>query len=541
MPRQRTIAAFCCAWILALCGVVRGVELLPPDRPVEEAIDHYIDAQLTAAGVSAAPQASDVQLLRRTTLDLVGRIPTVVEAQSYAAASDSQKRTQLVDRLLASPAFVRHQVDQFDTLLMAGTGGNLRAYLSQAFQDNRPWDQVFRELMLGRDDDPEQKGALQFVARRAKDLDKLTNDVSVLFFGVNISCAQCHDHPLVADWTQDHFYGMKSFFARTYDHGDLVGERDYGALSYKTKNGENRNASLMFLDGQKVSEPEAAEPSDEAKKDEKKKLEELKKDKKPPPAPTFSRRAQLVETALKSAGSNFFARALVNQVWNRFYGRGLVSPVDQMHSANPPSHPELLDWLARDFAAHGFDVRRLARGIVLSRAYARSSQWNSNERPAPELYAFAQLRPLTPQQYAMLLRMATTNPEQFPADLAPADLEKRLEGLEGAARGLAGSFEQPGTDFQVSIDEALLMTNGERIERELLRDGRDALVGRLVATSDPGAALDLAGWAVFNRALAEDEKQTLQEFVLKRADRPVDAYRQLVWAMLMSGECRFNY
>ena len=261
----------------------RGAELLPPDQPVEEAIDHYIDAQLTAAGVSAAPQASDVQLLRRTTLDLAGRIPTVAEAQAYAAASDPQKRMQLVDRLLASPAFARHQVDQFDTLLMAGTGGNLRAYLTQAFQENRPWDQMFRELMLGREDDPEQKGAIQFVSRRAKDLDKLTNDVSVLFFGVNISCAQCHDHPLVADWTQDHFYGMKSFFARTFDHGDLVGERDYGALSYKTKSGENRNASLMFLDGQKVSEPEAAEPSDEAKKDEKKRLEELKKDKKPPP------------------------------------------------------------------------------------------------------------------------------------------------------------------------------------------------------------------------------------------------------------------
>ncbi|MFO0819819.1 MAG: DUF1549 domain-containing protein [Pirellulales bacterium] len=513
----------------------------PADRPVAEAIDHFIDAKLTASGVSAAGPAPDGLLLRRTMLDLVGRIPTTYELQTYVSTSDEKKREQWVDRLMASPAFTRQQVDQFDTLLMAGTGGNLKGYLTQAFQENRPWNQMFRELMLGRDDDPEQKGALQFVVRRAKDLDKLTNDVSVLFFGVNVSCAQCHDHPLVEDWTQEHFYGMKSFFARTFDNGDFVGERDYGALSYKTKEGENRDASLMFLDGRKVAEPASVEPNEEQKKAEKKLLEELKKDKKAPPVPTFSRRAQLVETALQAGESRFFARSLVNQVWARFLGRGLVAPVDQMHSANPPSHPELLDWLANDFIQSGYDIRRLVRGIVLSRAYARDSVWTSNERPAAELFAVAGLRPLTPQQYAMLLRVATTNPEQFSGDVAAADVEKRLEGLEGAARGLAGLFEQPGSDFQVSIDEALLMTNGERIDKELLRDGRDSLVGKMAATAETDAALELAALAIFNRSLDETEKQPLREYVLKRADRLNDAYRQVVWAMLMSGECRFNY
>ena len=544
--RRFSCSALAVALSLVACltcgpGQVVGQEPFPADKPVEEAIDHYVDAKLAAVGVSAAPLADDYQFLRRATLDLAGRIPTIPEVQAYAASNDPAKRIQAVERLIASPAFVRHQVDKFDTLLMAGTGGNLRSYLTQAFQENRPWDQMFRELLTGRADDPDQKGPIQFVVRRAKDLDQLTNDVSVLFFGVNISCAQCHDHPLVADWSQDHFYGMKSFFARTFDHGEFVGEHEYGALTFKTSKGENRNASLMFLDGRLLDEPAASEPTDEAKKEEKKRLEELKKEKKAPPAPAYSRRNRLVETALSGSESNFLARSIVNQMWNRFMGRGLVAPVDQMHSANAPSHPELLDWLARDFASHGYDLRRLVRGIAASRAYARSSQWNSNERPPAELFAVAALRPLTPQQYAMTLRMGSTSPEQFPADLPAADVEKRLEGIEGAARGLANSFEQPGQDFQVSIDEALLMTNGERIEKELLRDGRDALVGRLVALNDPAAAVETAGWTVFSRPLVEEEKQLLTEFLLKRNDRPLDGYRQMVWAMLTSGECRFNH
>ncbi|HND52670.1 MAG TPA: DUF1553 domain-containing protein, partial [Pirellulaceae bacterium] len=382
---------------------------------------------------------------------------------------------------------------------------------------------------------------LQFTRSRAKDLDKLASDVSTLFFGVNISCAQCHDHPLVADWTQEHFYGMKSFFARTFENGDFVGEKNYGKLDYKTAKGEARNASLMFLTGEKLEESEATEPNEQQKKEEKQQLEELKKNKQAPPAPSYSRRARLVEVALKNPESSFFARAIVNQVWHRFMGRGLVAPTDQLHSANAPSHPELLEWLARDFVRHNYDLKRLVRGIVLSKAYGRSSVWESADRPASDLFAVGSIRPLTPFQYGITLRLGSTNPDQFPADAKPEEVEKRLQGIEGAARGLAGSFEQPGADFQVSIDEALLLTNGERIERELLRDSGDSLVGRLKTATDINVALDVAGWTVLGRALNADESVHVRQYIEKRADRPVDAWRQVVWAMLTSSECRFNH
>lgn len=529
--------------MLLFCGVcrsTRAAELLPPERPIAAVIDHYVDAKLQIAATSPTPSADDLTLVRRTTLDLAGRIPTVAEVKAYVESPAQDKRVQLVERLLASPDFVRHQAESFDALLMYGTRDSLRDYLVQAFTENRPWDQMFREMLLGRQDDPEQKGPLRFVKARVQDTDKLTNEVSVLFFGVNVSCAQCHDHPLVADWSQDHFYGMKSFFGRTFENGGFVGERAYGLVSFQTTSGESRAAKLMFLSGEEIAEPAAPEPDNAEKKKEKEQLEALKKNKQPPPPPPFSRRAQLIDAGLKSPG-NLFAKAIVNQLWNRFLGRGLVMPVDQMHSANPPSHPELLEWLARDLANHGYDLRRLIRGIVASQTYTRSSEWESAERPADELFAVASLRPLSPQQYAVSLRLASTNPDPFLETQNPIEAQKRLDAIASSARGMSEKFESPREDFQVSVEESLLLSNGDRVDKEILRDANDSLIGKLKSLNDRQQAIDVASWSIFGRPPTPEESEAFRAFLARREDRPVDGYRHLVWAMLTSSECRFNY
>ncbi len=273
---------------------------------------------------------------------------------------------------MASPGYVRHQAAELDEMLMAGQRGSLRDYLARAVGENRSWDQIFRELMLPDQRDKARKSAAEYLRARVKDTDRLTAEVSSTFFGVNISCAQCHDHPLVDDWKQDHFYGMKAFFDRTFLNGrgneTFLGERGFGTSRFKTTEGVERPARMMFLTGRKATEPEAGR---DASKDEQKKEKELlqraQKDKAPPPSPRFSARAKLVEIALAPQDRDFFARAIVNRTWDRLFGRGLVMPLDQMHSANPPSHPELLAWLARDTIAHGYDLRRLVRGLVLSR------------------------------------------------------------------------------------------------------------------------------------------------------------------------------
>lgn len=532
----------CLVLAFAFQSIARGEELLPAETAPEQAIDHYIDSALQRAGIASAPPLEDANFLRRVMLDLVGRPPTAAEAQAFLAESDPEKRTRLIDHLIDSPGFVRQQAAEFDAWLMEGTRGSIREYLIKAFGERRTWDHMFRDMIVGEPDDPRQEGAIRFVAVRSKDPDKLVSDSSIAFFGVNVTCAKCHDHPLVDDWRQDHYYGMLSFFNRTFNVGEFLGEREYGEVSFKTVKGESRDARPMFLTGKVIDEPPCPEPDENAKKEEKKRLDELKQKKEPPPPPGYSRRAVLVATALEDHEHAFFARAVVNQLWSRFFGRGLVTPVDQMHSENPATHPELLSWLARDARTRGYDLVRLIRGIVLSRAYARSSRWDSAAtRPGDELYGVALVRPLKPWQYAMQLKVAATSPEQLQVDGTFAEVDRRMELLENSVRGIEKTFDYPGDDFQVSVGEALMLSNGGDIAAQLLADNEGTLVGRLGKCATPQAAAELAIWNVYARPPAEGEVDALVGYLQQRADRPVQARQQLVWALLTSSECRFNY
>lgn len=516
-------------------------ELLPADRAIPQVVDHYVAAKLARQKIQPAPLASDANLIRRLTLDLAGRIPTAAEVREFTAATGADKRERLVERLLHSPGFARHQVTEFDWLLTEGQSSGLREYLAQAFKENRRWDQIFKDVLAGDPQRPDAKGADAFLKSRAKDLDRLANDVSIRFFGVNISCAQCHDHPLVPSWKQDHYYGMKSFFSRTYEAGEFVGEREYGTISFKTVVGETKTARLMFLSGDAVEEPPDREPTDAEKKEEKRRSEETKKSKTPPPAPKFSRRAQLVAAGLKPGNEGFFARAIVNQIWNRLLGHGLVMPVDQLHGQNVPSHPELLQWLARDLVAHHYDQRRLLRGLALSDAYARSSQWGEGARPEPGLFAVAQPRALTPQQLGAALHVAVTSPAAFQRNAKPEDFEKFIDQLERTGGGWTSSLERPGDDFQVGVDEALYFSNSDRVQRELLADSSDRLLKPLLELKDNRELAAAAVWNILSRPPADHETKLLTDYLDQRSDRPTDAVRQLVWALLTSTEFRFNH
>lgn len=515
--------------------------LLPADRPAADVVDHYIDGELQRAKTPAAPQVDDAVLVRRLTLDLAGRTPTPVEVREFVESRDPKKRALLVDRLLASPEFVDHMVNEFDWMLMQGQG-SVREYLTAALTDRRSWDQIFRDLMLVETAAAPPKGATEFLKLRMRDHDRLTNDVSSLFFGVNISCAQCHDHPLAKDWTQDHFFGLKSFFARSFENGGFIGERDYGLVSYQTPKGEARQAKLMFLSGRMVDEPKRDEPDGKAKKAEQDMLKQLADKKQAPPKPKFSRRAALVETALRPDQRHLLARSIVNRLWHRLLGQGLVMPVDQMHSGNPASHPQLLEWLARDVADHGFDWTRTIRAVVMSRTYSRSSRWESAApRPQSHLFAVAQVRPLSPYQYAAALRIATTDPQVWTTMKWPEGHAARARGIAGGSRSMASFFAPLVDDFQVGVGESLLMNNEARIQTELLADGGDRLVGRLKGSTDVQQQVDVAVQTVLGRAPAADELKLLGDYLAERKDRPIDAVRQVVWSLVTGSEFRFNY
>ncbi len=537
------LLSFLIAAIVGLNGATAfAADLLPESKPIPDVIDHYIQAAITEAGITPAGQADDATLIRRLTLDLVGRIPTMAEVDAYVKSTDANKRVQLVDRLLASPGFARHQAALFEAMFnpegSAKNSGAVREYLIDAMKAAKPWDRIFREVVLPDESDAKLKGAAEFLRARVADADKLTNDVSVTFFGVNVSCAQCHNHPLVMDWTQDHFFGMKAFLARTFDNGGFLGERGYGTIKYKPATGPERTAKMMFLTGTVVEDAANKEPTPAEQKAEKAALEKAKAAKTPPPVPKFSARTKLVEVALKDANADFFARNIVNRMWHRFYGAGIVNPLDQMHSENPPSHPNLLNWLARDVAANGYDLRRLTRGLVLSKAYSRSSSYDSKSLPDSKLFAVARLKPMTPDQLATSLKIAATDAATLEGK--PEDVEKKLEQLEASARGFARLIAQPGDNFQIGVGEALLFSNGERINKEFLTDGNGTTLARAKAMK-PAEAVTFLVKSAYGRSPTADEAKVLGDYIEKRKGREAEAHRQVLWALVTGPEFRFSY
>jgi Protein of unknown function (DUF1549)/Protein of unknown function (DUF1553) len=520
--------------VCATLTVAVRADSFPADRPIEQAIDHYIDAKLAEEKVAPAPLADDATLLRRLMLDLAGRVPTAGELDAYLADADPAKKTKLIDRLLAAPAFARHQTNEFAAFFDPNTrkkSDGLAKYLATSFADNKAWDRIFREMMLPDPADPKQAGASEFLSTRIKDLNRVTIDVSTRFFGVNVSCAQCHNHPLVENWTQDHFYGLKSFFARTVEAtGGILVERDFGSVKYVPNKKSEKVSPVMFLTGKALDVPGMAEPTADQKKRDQQRIDEAKKNKKATP-PTFSLRAKLVDVALATEDRGFFARNIVNRLWYRHLGRGLVMPLDQMHAENPATHPELLDWLATDLAEHGYDLRRLVRGIVLSETYARSSRQPEKDAPDEKLFAVARVRPLTPAQMSASLKVASTDPQALKGD--------RIDAVAKSG-GLEGFFPALTDNFQVGVAEAMLFANNDKLENALFA-GSDSLAERLAKESTSTKRAELAVRSVLARPATADEIEAIGSYLDRRADRSAAAYRQVVWALLATSEFRFNH
>ena len=542
---------FCRCHLLAImfCGssIATADELLPADTEITTAIDHYVHQHLVTCGVAAVEPADDLTLLRRTTLDLAGRVPTPVEREWFLTQPASDRRRLLVERLMQSPDFDFHQRNWLDETLLPNQPYNdeFRNYLLTAVQARRSWDTVFREIMKAAVSEGPEKGAAQFLKSRVSELDDLTNDTAILFFGVNISCAKCHDHPLVADWKQDHFYGMQAFFQRTYQtrKTSSLAERPFGEVKFANVGGESKTAAFMFLTGDVVAD-RTPQLADEERKQLEERVRKLEHDDADAEiiVPEFRPRDELVELALRDTKGQFFAKNIVNRVWARLLGTGLVDPPDQMHSGNAPSHPELLEWLTNDVVSHGYDLRRLIQGIVLSEAYGRSSEWSSgSEPPAPSTFAMAQTRPLTPRQLGASLHVVIRTPEQWPAIENTEEWTKQRTDLENQANGWVREFEQPGENFQIAVDEALFFSNSGRVQDDLLRDSDDRLLGQLKKIEDQSQGIETLWLAVLNRVPKPDELASATAWLDHVPDRKDESRKQLLWGILAGPEFRFNH
>jgi len=477
------------------------------EQPVAPSIDRLLSEHWQNEKLTPAGPADKATLYRRVRLDLTGRVPTVQEMESFK----TEPFDATIRRLMESPEFAWYFATVLDEMVQGPLAGNqgFIDYLRASIKANKRWDVIFREVMLGPWDNDERKPATAFLDRRTKDIDALTTDLTRAFFGVDISCARCHNHPLVKDWKQEHYYGMAAFLVRTTGGKGSVSEKADGDAKYSGKDGKERVAPMMFLSGRVVTEP--------AEK---------------PKGTKYSRREQLVTVALEE--KKFFSRAFVNRTWEYFFGRGLVDPVDQIHSGNPASVPALLDWLADDFAQNGYDVQRLIAGIVTSKAYRLDNRWTASKTvPDAKHFAVARLRPLSPRQMAMSWVMVVDDGKLTPTP-------ENLQAAEKQIAELLKLLDPRTREFQSSAREALFLSNSETIQK-IVRNDSKGVIARLSAIRDDRELAKAAFAATLGRAPTAKELDTVTRYLSSGNQNRQEVCEDLVWALLASAEFRFNH
>lgn len=517
---------------------------LPLAAEPTEVIDGLMERSWQDAAIEPSSPCNDEAFLRRVYLDLVGRIPTAEDAREFLADTNVAKRVGLVDRLLGSEEYARHMRDVFDVVLMGRAQPGRRgrralrkrqesgwfAYLENVFRENRPWDQVVREVLLARPDDEADGGAVWFLYERNDKHQEIAEAVAASLFGVQIQCAQCHDHMTAWEIEQRHYWGLVAFFNRgknvETNRGSRVAESAVGGFAKFTNlSGDASDARLTFLGTDRVVEE--MRPADDEEPEDKDELY-ITRDEAGAPleprVPKFSRRRAFVDEIV--ADNPLIARAFVNRIWALLMGRGLVHPVDKMDSMHEPSHPELLDWLAADFAQSGYDVKRLVRSIVLSRPYqldGRPAGSADDERT----FAWSLQKPLSAEAlYRSMLIAVDGSLEHEDADTMQAFREV---------------FPDVFAEEKVSdLKQSLFLSNNEAVQRICELHPQNTL-RQMLASDDVNERMRIAYRAAFLRQPDADELSKCIRFLEDRAERPEDAARQLMWALLTSAEFRFNH
>lgn len=540
------------------------VLLLAVGVAAAQEISAKIDAAVAAkAGGALAERCSDADFVRRVYLDLAGRIPSAEETRSFLKNSEAQKRVKLVEQLLAGADFPRRLEQAITVMLLERRGGGKipehkwRDYLREQIAAKRPWNEVVKDL-ISVDGDFKAKPAAKFMADGEKlDPEKTAHDIARLFLGMNLQCAQCHDHPVVDNFKQADFYGIYAYLNQTRVQEDkktkaalLVEGALTNKIEFKSVFKKQKEMTAPHLPGRpEVTIPIYAKGEEYAVPPADGKPGVLK----------FRPRAALAEE-LTAADNVQFTRNSANRFWFFMMGRGLVHPLDMMHAGNPASHPELLDLLAREFAAHQFDVRWLLRELALSEAYQRSSRAPKGVEAKsilPQSYRVANLKGLSAEQTAWSVMVAVGSLDKVTKAPAPAAAAKFVykaynsgtstvppATLEDTLTLFTATFGnppgEPEVEFAPSMGHSLFLMN-ERLVLGWLKPEEGNLVGRLVKLEKPEAVAEELYVGVLSRLPEAAEIAEVGDYLAKNAKRRSDALGELAWALLASAEFRLNH
>lgn len=514
-----------------------------PAPPLHQQIDALIARQAAGQPLAPlAPLADDASFARRLYLDLAGRIPSGAELTAFVQDTTADKRAALVASLLAGPDYPRRMQDLFHAMLMERRGDNpeWRAFLQAAFAANEPWDQIVRDILNPDPENPAKRGAAYFYTQRLDkigqqetDYPGLTRDVGRLFLGMDLQCAQCHNHLFIDDYKQQDFQGLFVVFQNASIRRDVK----YPAVAEQvlTKKIEFMSVfdKVPLATGPRVPGGRELEIPVFDKGQEYLVPPDRKKNF--PGIPKF-RPLELLAHELPSPDNQAFARNIANRLWFVMFGRGVVHPLDQQHSGNPPSHPELLELLTREVAAHQFDMRWLLGELALTETYQRSSVVPSGDESPPQSYRAANEKRLSAEQLLASMLQAT-GPWPASADATGAAAATKLQAA--FVKAFANPPQDPETEFSPSLKSALFLLN-DPLVLELLSPQQGNLLDRLMKGPDAAAADELYH-SILSRAPSDEERAATSDYLAKHADRRPAALADLAWSLLASTEFAVNH
>jgi hypothetical protein len=513
-----------------------GVKIPAYAFPQQTVVDAATQQKWQQLGLVPSDLCTDEQFIRRASLDITGTLPTPTQVAAFAGDKDPGKRAKLVDKLLETQEYSYFFANKWADILRVKRRGqpdrmygtfSFHHWIREAVLEDKPYDEFARDILAGNGDEYTHPPTVWY--KELQQPEQFVDDTAQVFLGLRMACAQCHHHPY-EKWSQDDYWGLAAFFGRVGrknipQPGGFQNQQHQIVAIFSRSSGGVQNkrtgqpAPIKPLDGQPMQVA--------ADEDPRQKLVDWMVDPKNP----------------------FFARAAVNRYWAHFFGRGIVDPIDDMRITNPPSNPELLDALARDFVEHKYSFKHLIRTICKSRTYQLSAVPNDFNKHDKQTYARYYPKRMSAEVLFDAVCQVTDSPTPFgglPQDryapnraimLPDESFQSYFLDVFGRPQRISAcECERVG---EANLAQALHLLNSDEVQNKLSRGGGRADVFSRDKRSDAEKIDELFLWA-FAHKPAPSQLDAALSHIAKNAQNKKAAYENILWALINTKEFVFN-
>ncbi|MDW8367182.1 MAG: DUF1553 domain-containing protein, partial [Abditibacteriales bacterium] len=505
--------------------------------PANNRIDELVALKWKRMKIQPSELCSDAEFIRRVYLDLTGLPPTADEVRKFLEdkRDTKVKRDELVDKLVGSKEYVEHWTNKWADLLQVNRkfldlegAANFRKWIRNEIANNTPYDQFVRKILTATGSNRVNPAASYFKIQREPS--QIMETTTHLFLGVRFNCNKCHDHPFER-WTQDQYYQMTAFFAQTElkEDPESKGKRIGGTAVegskplYEIVVDKDEGEAINLRTGD-VSPPAFPFPAD---------YKIPRRDGNGSDNAKVTRREQLAAW-LTSPNNPYFARSYVNRLWGYLFGVGIIEPIDDIRAGNPPTNPELLDYLTQEFINSGFNVQHIIKLICKSRTYQLSvvpNKWNADDKIN---YSHAIARRLPAEVLLDAIYAVTGSSSNFPGlprGIRAAELPDN--GVE-LPSGFLSTFGRPARESPcecerqsgLQLGPVMALVSGPTVA-EAIADPQNAIAQLVAREPDDAKVINEIFLRILNRPATESEiKATIEAM-----NRIEEDHRQLVEAL----------